>query len=31
MDLNFVCKLTLDSPLGYVHISIYIKMHLELP
>ena len=30
MDLIFVMKLSLDSPLGYVHMTIDLKMHLRL-
>ena len=30
MDLIFWRKLDLDSPLGYVHMSIDLKMHLRL-
>ena len=30
MDLILCCKLTLDSSLGYVHMSIDLKMHIRL-
>ena len=30
MDLFLCCKLALDNPSGYVHMSIDLKMHLRL-